>query len=105
MTPDEYINTDNELIANNEIGENWENELLEAHKSTECEDDENNENSDDMEPATECVINLHQDALTLIEQLKLYCFNKDLMTVFPVFDQAHLMFCVHLNSQLWISFL
>jgi hypothetical protein len=49
---------------------------------------DNDDCTNDLEPGTECLIHSHQDALKWIEQLKLYCFKKDLMTMLPVFDKA-----------------
>jgi hypothetical protein len=88
MMPEDCINIDNELIANDDINENWENEPIEAHKSTGSVDVDNDDCTDDLEPGTACVINSHQDALKWTGQLKLYCFKNDLMTLLPSFDQA-----------------
>ncbi|XP_060560211.1 uncharacterized protein LOC132720186 [Ruditapes philippinarum] len=93
MSPEEYVSADDEAPAHEELTDNWEQDLLAAHRDnieTTVEsnvdllcDDQDYDNVD-----LQCQIKSHQEALQHLQQLKLYCGLKDLSCVLPSLNEA-----------------
>ncbi|XP_045195023.2 tigger transposable element-derived protein 6-like [Mercenaria mercenaria] len=92
MTVKEYLDVDSNIPNGEDLSENWESDLLQTHKNTESEpvDSDSDDECSGVAPTPEpiCDLKTHQDALKCIDQLKVYCMNKDLGSVSAMFSRA-----------------
>ena len=82
MTAEEFVNTDEDVTATEELGENWEKELVEDFISNQNPDQEDVDQPDsepeESEAEEECTIEDISQAIKMSRQLKLFSLKKGL---------------------------
>ena len=78
MTAEEFVNTDEDVTVTEELGENWEKELVADFINNQNPDQEEPEESDSEE---ECTIEDFSQAIKMSRQLNLFFLKKGLATL------------------------
>jgi hypothetical protein len=78
MTADEFINWDNNTPATEELSENWEEDLVQRHKTADTQDQTSDNEPEQEEPEPELSLKTHSDTLDSLSQCELYGMEKTL---------------------------